>query len=480
MAQPSFPAIPKDIPRWMYEAFRRLQQTQAQNSAGLAAVGRGENPDGSGLPSTPNLSQYFFLPGRAGGQIGYGGSNPNDDLFLGSTRDAAKGMISLGAILLVDEGAGYVGINRSAPEVALDVRGTGNGTGGTLLPNADRSGGYNDSGLGGWAPDDTDYYTGSGTSVPGAHWFALSSNDGTTSWVAMNGGGVSSLGNGTNPERLSLAGTIIPGNTYTVTASVFALGSSPTAGFMYVELSDDDGNLWRSETLSLVGWPTTPTTYTFTVTCSGFSVGTDTPNGIALSAGATINVGVTGIYVCVSYIAVNGPEDIQRWHDSGDTLLAWVDSTGMFDMPQITLRTGASTGAILTDSGGGLGAWASAASLATRVQYDWRANGPYQVGVGVDGKIRVPSAFTITSVRLYRTTAGSSGTTIVDLNKNGTTMFTTQANRPQITAASGNDQSSSGTLPDVTSVAAGDVLSIDIDQIEGGNPMDFVLMIEGA
>ncbi len=113
-------------------------------------------------------------------------------------------------------------------------------------------------------------------------------------------------------------------------------------------------------------------------------------------------------------------------------------------------------------------------------RFEWRANGPYRVGTSVDGQVRVPSGFTITSVYLFRITAGSSGSTIVDVNKNGVTLFTTQANRPTVTAAGGNSQASSGTLPDVTSVSAGDYLSIDIDQIEGGHPHDFVLIIEGA
>lgn len=351
MAQASFPAIPKDIPRWMYEAFRRLQLTQAQNSAGLAAVGRGENPDGSGLPITPDLSQYFFLPGRSGGQIGYGGANPNDDLFLGSTRDAAKGMISLGDILLVDEGAGYVGINRPAPEVALDVRGTANASGSSIVPDSDISAS--------WAPDPTHYYTSlGGATTAGSHYTALALDDGSASFVAIL---ESPTPNGTNPEKLGLSDTIVPGVTYVVTMKAFTLGSPISGGSPLLggSLVDSAGDEWAAVAQDITGLTSTPTTFTFTIACSGSPTSTgNAPNAVWLTAAAGV------YYVCVSYVAIVGlREDIQRWHDSDDTLVAWVDPDGMFDMPLITLRTGASTGYVLKDSGGGLGEWTAGAAL---------------------------------------------------------------------------------------------------------------------
>ena len=62
------------------------------------------------------------------------------------------------------------------------------------------------------------------------------------------------------------------------------------------------------------------------------------------------------------------------------------------------------------------------------------------------------------------TSAGSS--IIVDINKNGTTIFTTQANRPTIAAAA-VVATLAGT-PEVVTFAAGDLLSVDIDQIGSG------------
>jgi hypothetical protein len=50
----------------------------------------------------------------------------------------------------------------------------------------------------------------------------------------------------------------------------------------------------------------------------------------------------------------------------------------------------------------------------------------------------------------------------VDIHKNGTTIFTTQANRPTILAGETADTSS---VSDVTSIAAGDLIRLEIDHI---------------
>lgn len=70
---------------------------------------------------------------------------------------------------------------------------------------------------------------------------------------------------------------------------------------------------------------------------------------------------------------------------------------------------------------------------------------------------------TITAVRTHVGTAPTGASLIVDVNKNGTTIFTTQGNRPTV-AISGNT-SGKVTNMDVTSLADGDYLTVDIDQI---------------
>jgi|GEM_PF-6564949 len=71
-------------------------------------------------------------------------------------------------------------------------------------------------------------------------------------------------------------------------------------------------------------------------------------------------------------------------------------------------------------------------------------------------------AGTVVDVRAYVDTAPTGAALIVDVNKNGTTLFTTQDNRPTV-AISGN--ASTAVVPDVPAVAAGDRITIDVDQI---------------
>lgn len=71
-------------------------------------------------------------------------------------------------------------------------------------------------------------------------------------------------------------------------------------------------------------------------------------------------------------------------------------------------------------------------------------------------------AITIVSVRASVGTQPTGASLIVDVNKNGTTIFTTQANRPTIAVSTNTDLS--GT-PDVTTLAQGDYLTVDVDQI---------------
>lgn len=81
------------------------------------------------------------------------------------------------------------------------------------------------------------------------------------------------------------------------------------------------------------------------------------------------------------------------------------------------------------------------------------------------GTARFPIAggtFEIQSVAAAVGTAPTGAAIIVDVNKNGTTIFSTQANRPTI-AASGNT-ATVGAIG-VTSLTTGDYLTVDIDQI---------------
>lgn len=69
---------------------------------------------------------------------------------------------------------------------------------------------------------------------------------------------------------------------------------------------------------------------------------------------------------------------------------------------------------------------------------------------------------TIQKVKAYSDIAPGGADLIVDVNKNGTTIFTTQSKRPQIADGTNSDDSDT---PDITSLVEGDRVSVDVDQI---------------
>lgn len=73
-----------------------------------------------------------------------------------------------------------------------------------------------------------------------------------------------------------------------------------------------------------------------------------------------------------------------------------------------------------------------------------------------------PCALTVTNVKMAVGTAPTGANLIVDVHKNGTTIFTTQGNRPTIVATETTEDSAA---PDVTSIAAGDKITLIVDQI---------------
>lgn len=90
-------------------------------------------------------------------------------------------------------------------------------------------------------------------------------------------------------------------------------------------------------------------------------------------------------------------------------------------------------------------------------------------------QIPVPFACEIVDVRARASTAPTGSSLIVDVNKNGTTVFSTQANRPTIAAGA---NASSTTPPDVFSLAAGDWISVDVDQVGSTVPgSDLVVVV---
>ena len=108
----------------------------------------------------------------------------------------------------------------------------------------------------------------------------------------------------------------------------------------------------------------------------------------------------------------------------------------------------------------------------------FRLNGKPTPSNDVDGAWIAPRACTITRVTLFRRTAGGSGSTTIDIDIEGVTIFTTQANRPTVTQAAGDDQIDAVTNMDVTAIAQDERLEMNIDVVESGNPQDVSVIVE--
>ncbi|MGH3375974.1 MAG: hypothetical protein ACRDP6_14645 [Actinoallomurus sp.] len=126
--------------------------------------------------------------------------------------------------------------------------------------------------------------------------------------------------------------------------------------------------------------------------------------------------------------------NLTEWTDINNVALSWVDAIGRMRAPNLGKTWALSLPGTLTISTG---------------------KGRIYNDTGV--------TLTIRSVRASVGTAPTGASLIVDVNKNGTTIFTTQANRPTV-AISGNT-SGKVTNMDVTTLADGDYITVDIDQI---------------
>jgi hypothetical protein len=88
--------------------------------------------------------------------------------------------------------------------------------------------------------------------------------------------------------------------------------------------------------------------------------------------------------------------------------------------------------------------------------------GTLTTGTNKTFEIVAPCTLTITKVKIHVKTAPTGLSIKVDVNKNGTTIFTDQNKRPEIAVSTTDDDSDT---PDVTALAETDRLSVDIDQV---------------
>ena len=120
---------------------------------------------------------------------------------------------------------------------------------------------------------------------------------------------------------------------------------------------------------------------------------------------------------------------------------------------------GGTAGQHVTSDGDGTLTWAA---LTINRAFSWYVLGTLTTGTNYGARYVAPQAMTIVKCWLIVRTAPTGAAILIDIHKNGTTIWTTQGNRATIaaTATAGNT-----TTFDVTALAAGDYLDLDIDQI---------------
>lgn len=108
-----------------------------------------------------------------------------------------------------------------------------------------------------------------------------------------------------------------------------------------------------------------------------------------------------------------------------------------------------------------IGAAAASHSHTSLKERDYSVEGTLIVSTGV---LRLPfkRAATITNVMATVGTAPTGAAILIDVNKNGTTIFTGGTNRPNIAVSTNEDLTA---VPAVTAISAGEYLTVDIDQI---------------
>jgi hypothetical protein len=114
--------------------------------------------------------------------------------------------------------------------------------------------------------------------------------------------------------------------------------------------------------------------------------------------------------------------------------------------------------------------------LATRELNHWTGNGPYRVDSNVDGAWVATTAMNISGLNFWRRVSGTAGSTVLDLKLNGSSMYTAT---PRPTVIPGQ-QIGTAPVPDVTHIAVGDAITVDVLSVESGRPSDWRLTLEGA
>lgn len=149
----------------------------------------------------------------------------------------------------------------------------------------------------------------------------------------------------------------------------------------------------------------------------------------------------TGTVVDIVRGAAGQTADLEQWQNSAAAILAKIDKDGYFTAPKYSLSSGVELDTIEVYSFYNVG------SLAT-------ATGKHELPLMV--------GYTLVGIAARLGTAPSGAPAIIDINKNGATIFGTQSARP--TFADGSKTAVVGGAT-VTTFAANDYITLDIDAV---------------
>lgn len=107
------------------------------------------------------------------------------------------------------------------------------------------------------------------------------------------------------------------------------------------------------------------------------------------------------------------------------------------------------------------------------VEQSWTFPEGATVGAGLARWYPPFQFWEVDSVRASADTAPTGASLIVDVNKNGTTIYTDQANRPTIAAST---NTALGGTPDTSAGVSGDYYTPDIDQVGSTIPGSWVIV----
>lgn len=105
--------------------------------------------------------------------------------------------------------------------------------------------------------------------------------------------------------------------------------------------------------------------------------------------------------------------------------------------------------------------------------------GPFRVVNSLVGRVFNDTGrnLEITAVKLYRRLAGDAGTTEVDVQVDGSSIYSTAANRPKVLFSAGNDAVNAGGAIASPTWASGSYLEVEITQAETGPRRDLTVSI---